>query len=106
MGASLYLAPTKKERKAAASAAELHADPDMGGGFTYPFYSRIRGPMGHLSSTMTLGSRIIAHMTPRLGKKAAPNGATVPRSIHPLSKRGMDVGVRGVRRATSRGKSQ
>lgn len=104
------MAPTMRERKAAASAAELHADPDMGGGFTYPFYSRIRGPMGHLSSTMTLGSRIIAHMTPRLGKKAAPKpfgpGATVPRSIHPLSKRGMDVGVRGVRRATSRGKSQ
>ena len=60
-----------RERNAAASAAALHADPDMGGGFTYPFYSHIRGPMDQLSSTMTLGSRIVAHMTPRLGKQAA-----------------------------------
>lgn len=60
-----------RERNAAASAAALHADPDMGSGFTYPFYSHIRGPMDQLSSTMTLGSRIVAHMTPRLGKQAA-----------------------------------
>ena len=71
VGASLFLAPAMRERNAAASAAALHADPDMGSGLTYPFYNRIRGPMDQLSSTMTLGSRIVAHMTPRLGKQAA-----------------------------------